>query len=227
MKIAIIGLGDTKKDAPYDDPEWVKYGLPWDDKWESYQRLFEMHSDHVVNISLAMFHDEYWDGEKIKVISHRPQEYGEILQSITKNPEQKLYMHEEYMKGVTPYPFKPINADIGHDYYISSVSYMLAMAIHEISVRLGNADEEHEIGIWGVDICVDGEWVYQRANNEFFIGLAQGRGIKVTLPAGSMLMKFVPMPVRFGAVEIVYHERYGILGPEEQHFKRIESPEER
>ena len=82
---------------------------------------------------------------------------------------------------------------------------------------------EHEIGLWGIDLAEDGEWEYQRANNEYYIGVAEGMGIKVTLPEGSMLKKFVPLPVKFGAIEIQYNQRYGLLGPEPQEFKRCES----
>ena len=74
---------------------------------------------------------------------------------------------------------------------------------------------------------MDGEWVYQRANNEYFIGRAEGMGIKMTLPEDSMLKKFVPLPVKFGAIEIQYHRRYGLLGPEPQEFKRCESSTDR
>ena len=53
MKIAIIGLGDTKEEAPIDDPEWIKYGLPWDDNFQKYDCLFEMHQPELLQLPLA------------------------------------------------------------------------------------------------------------------------------------------------------------------------------
>ncbi len=44
MKVAIIGLAQsTHDDAPWDDPEWEKWGLPWDHNWAMLDRFFEMH----------------------------------------------------------------------------------------------------------------------------------------------------------------------------------------
>jgi len=44
LKVAIIGLSATTHHlAPWSDPEWQKWGLPWDGYHAQMDRLFEMH----------------------------------------------------------------------------------------------------------------------------------------------------------------------------------------
>lgn len=45
MKVAIVGLSKSHDLAPFEDDEWVKWGLAWDGHWARFDRLFEMHSD--------------------------------------------------------------------------------------------------------------------------------------------------------------------------------------
>lgn len=63
-------------------------------------------------------------------------------------------------------------------YYTSSVAYMLALAM-----LMGFK----EIELYGFDMGTDTEYHYQRANFEYWIGIAHGRGVKVTLPDSQIL----------------------------------------
>jgi hypothetical protein len=56
---------------------------------------------------------------------------------------------------------------------------MLALAISE---------GFEEIGVWGVDMIHDSEYGYQKPSGSFWLGVAKGRGIKVTLPVESALL---------------------------------------
>ena len=67
----------------------------------------------------------------------------------------------------------------GTPYLESSIAYMMALAILEKVDR---------IGIWGVDLHCESEYVYQRPNLEYLIGLARGKGIKVFIPPQSALL---------------------------------------
>ena len=96
--------------------------------------------------------------------------------------------------GVLQYPFEKVIQKT-RDYFISSITYMLS---HAISM------EPDEIALYGVDLMPDEEWDYQRACTEYLLGLAEGRGIKITIPEGSALRKFQSQPVRFGASFIKY-----------------------
>ena len=93
-----------------------------------------------------------------------------------------LYMQEAYpeIPNATPYPIGDVIAIIG-DYFNSSISYMLGLAILEKVDRSG---------IWGGDMAGDDEFGYQRPNTEYMIGFAKGMGIDVVVPEESSLLTF-------------------------------------
>lgn len=72
-------------------------------------------------------------------------------------------------------------------YFTSSIAYMLALAIHE---------GVSEIRLLGTNMATGSEYAYQRAACEYWIGVAEARGIKVYLPPSSPLAK----GPRYGAV---------------------------
>ena len=51
LKVAIIGLApSTHADAPWDDPTWEKWGLPWDSTGYGFmKRHFEMHDQRLLD----------------------------------------------------------------------------------------------------------------------------------------------------------------------------------
>jgi hypothetical protein len=210
MKILIMGFGPTAEAAPLDDPSWKKLGLPWDARWEKFDILYEMHEKPVLELSSPLILTEKWTGTQVQTATHRPHNYWAILKNLSEDKNKTLYMQKAYWGGVLEYPFEKVIAAT-RDYFISSITYMLS---HAISMA------PDEIALFGIDLMPDEEWTYQRACTEYLLGLAEGRGIKVTLPEGSSLLKFQSQPVRFGAIFIEYFERYGILGATEQKFQR-------
>jgi len=181
MKVAIVGLSPTTHDlAPFYDPDWEVWGLPWDDGWwVYYDRLFEMHDLRLLESEASKRRLGYFD--KLKEV------------------DVPLYMQEKYFENVTPYPFDAIEIK----YFNSSIAYMLALAIHE---------KAEEIGIYGVDMKGDDEYGYQKPNIEYLLGLAEGKGIKVTVPDESPLLKFNNTGIWFYDEKPVYVDRYGWLG---------------
>jgi hypothetical protein len=86
---------------------------------------------------------------------------------------------DERIPNSRAYPLTEVIADIGRPYLTSSVAYAIALAIHE---------RAEEIGLWGVDMAVGTEYQTQRPGCEWLIGLAMGRGIRITLPDGCNLL---------------------------------------
>lgn len=127
--------------------------------------------------------------------SKRGPDYLERLQEI----DVPLYMQEQYFPNVTPFPFDCTP----RRYYNSSIAYAIALAIHE------NAEE---IAVYGVDMKGDDEYGYQKPNIEYLLGLAEGRGIKVTIPDKSPLLKFQNTGIWFYDDVPTYKDRYGWLG---------------
>ena len=234
MKIAIIGFSQSSyDDAPWDDPSWEKWGMPWDGKgWQRYTRLFEMHSPILWDLKLASCLIEMWDGEKFHRKCHRPDDYypdggktGRLVDAIN-SPDHKVYFQEgvddkvDDCKGMLRYPFERVVDCIGADYFQSSVAYALALAITEIQQKRkdeGYADDE--IALYGIDVSPDEEWAYQRACIEYLVGIARGYGIKVFIPESSALCKFQDQTIKYGAVNVDYTKRYGIIR-EPQTFHR-------
>ncbi len=62
----------------------------------------------------------------------------------------------------------------------SSPAFMMAHSI---------AQRPDEIGVYGVDMAEGEEYAYQRPNMAYLIGVAEGRGITVTLHEASRLMR--------------------------------------
>jgi hypothetical protein len=85
----------------------------------------------------------------------------------------------DFPQSVT-YPIDTLVSQFGRDYFHSTVDYMLALAIFE---------GFEEIGVWGVDMAHDSEYEHQRPSGSYWLGQAEGRGIKVTIPGESSLLR--------------------------------------
>lgn len=169
MKVAILGSAETTRDlAPFDDPEWSIWGLAW--RFYDHPRMdkaFEVHDPSI------------WH-EYVK---------PEIYQGWLQNPQDsdgnpvEVYMLPhvaEQFPAVKAYPADDACKLMGRRYFTSSFSYMLAKAI---------MDGATEIGIWGVDLVSDEEYIQQRPAAEYLLGIAQAKGIKITIPEQSALLK--------------------------------------
>ena len=121
-QIAIIGLGPSDHLAPWEDPAWEKWGLPWHPLAFAHNRLFEMHAP-----------DGVWDNK----------DYLDRLGALTMDGI-RLYVQfgKPHIVGAEPYPLEQVQAYTG-DYFGSSIAYVLALAIAENAER---------IGLWGVDL---------------------------------------------------------------------------
>ena len=190
-QVAIVGLApSTHDDAPYEDPDWEVWGLPWDEeRWPYCDRLFDIHPLECIRKATPSF---YRDG------------YEDRLKEL----EYPLYMQEDYVDipNAIEYPLKEVSDLVG-DYYNSSVAYMLALAIYE---------EYDKIGLWGVDMIGRGEmghadeYADERPNCEYLLGFAKAKGIEIYLPDECPLLKFggrFPL----GTVIPNYGHRYGYL----------------
>jgi hypothetical protein len=73
---------------------------------------------------------------------------------------------------------------------------MLAMAIEFGATQ---------IGLFGVNMAADSEYCQQRPSCEYFIGVAVGRGIKITIPEQSDLLKTAYL---YGIENPALHEKW-------------------
>lgn len=166
MKIALIGSAPSSvRLAPYDDPEWQI----WACSPGSVQ--------HLKRTPDAFFELHRWEPEKSWFcINYR---------TWLANAKCPIYMIDPVpqVPASISYPKDEMVQKFGPWFFTSSLSWMFALAIHQGAT---------EIGLWGVDMSAQEEWEFQRSGCHYFIALARGLGIKVTIPHESDLLRPPP-----------------------------------
>lgn len=181
MKVAIIGTAPASVGlAPYQDKDWEIWAcapgnrgvLPRVNLW------FEL---HAIREMLAV--ENRAMGEP----------YFEWLRSQSDKGVFQVVMQEvnTWVPKAIPYPLHEMLAAYGHNWFASSIAYMMALAIERMKAKPGEA---HEIGLWGVDMAATEElYSGQRASCIRFMELAAAAGIKVSVPQESCLAEPPPL----------------------------------
>ena len=159
------------------DEVWT---LNWSYKYDyipRIDRLFEMHPIWLYsNTGKPM-----WE---------KPARHWEWLN--TQQAGYPIYMLDYFpgISGCVRYPIEEVSQDLfgerlvkgqsPHVLYTSSFDYMMALAIHE---------GFNVIETYGFEMGSITEYRYQREGAAFFVGLAIGRGITVSRPANSVLLR--------------------------------------
>lgn len=162
-KVAIVGFAESRKKAPYDDETFEIWAL--NDMYTETPRATRWFEIHERN-----FLDSY--ASRVEGNSH----IGKL-----KSLEIPIYMqkHHEDIPNSVEYPLEEYLTKY-RDYFTNTVSYMICLAIDE------GFDEIH---IYGVDMAQNTEYSEQRPSCEYWIGYAEGKGIKVYIPPESDLLK--------------------------------------
>jgi hypothetical protein len=171
-KVAIVGKSGTSGFAPWRDETWEIWGMPWI-SCPRVTRLFDVHTQ------------EFWDqNTKMPEESWMPA-YRELY------PDIPVYCDPSrvhaFAKAVA-YPSE-VTASLPFAYLENTIAYELALAIHE------GVDE---IGLWGIHMMGTHEFAAERPSVTYLIGLAQGRGIKVSIAPGSPLFMSCHIAGRYG-----------------------------
>lgn len=188
MRVAIVGgAPSSEMAAPFMDRTWETWVLGnRHHKYPRFDRVFEIHEDRSEHGDVAAY-DARLLGLGVPV-----------------------FVGSSFPAGPTAYPFdyEATRGFFGGRLYLtSSPAYMLAQAIIE---------GVQEIGIYGCDMAVDdAEYFWQRPCVEAWVGIAIGRGIKVTIPDESPVCKS-------RIVEGLDHGRGRAAGPfAEAEFRRV------
>lgn len=169
MKIAIIGSGPTEQLAPWDDDSWSFWTLAFRDTKRS-DAMFEVHA-------------------RPKWQFHSGPDYPQKLAKAT----APVYLLQEQadIPNAIAYPFGDVKSRLAPagaeaDFFTSSIAYMMALAVW---TAFDEANGVEEIGLFGADMCAEDEYGYQRPSMCYLVALARGRGIKVTVPPTSPLLR--------------------------------------
>lgn len=171
-KVALLGFAPSWKDAPFDDPSVTIVGLnelhKYVPRWDVW---FELHDEDTLGVTKR----DLTDGEQKR-----------HLEWLSKDHGKPIFVQDQFCDGRFPsaarYPRDAMIQTYGR-YFTSSIGYMLAWAMHP---EYGNADW---IGLYGIDLASDVEYMHQRPNAEYLIGLARGMGKTVIVPPTSALLK--------------------------------------
>lgn len=166
LKVAIVGVASSSMMlAPFDDDSWEIWGCS--NAWQTiprWDRWVEIHHLQTRRNDASYAGHYEWMQQQKKPI-YVQQAVPDIPASVT-------------------YPKDAVIAEVGN-LFTSSVDWMLALALHEGAT---------EIGIYGVDMAMEApgvksEYGHQRPACYYYIGLATGRGVKVTIPPESELLR--------------------------------------
>lgn len=173
-RVAIIGCASSKDLAPVGDDSWEFWGvnnlflsMP-KVKWS---RWFEIHE---------FTRDAAGGWLRRGKTDFRGQPVGEYVKGLAQL-KCPVYMQRHWpeIPNSIPYPIGEVTKRFGR-YLTNTVSIEMCIAILE---------GFKEMGIWGVDMAVSGEYHHQRPSCEYFLGLAAGLGIKITIPDEADLLK--------------------------------------
>lgn len=167
-KIAILGAAESTRDlAPFNDPTWEIWGLTWRAMHHPRMEVcFEVHSLERIAEDCGPDHIEW------------------LADPVTRTCQPTLYLLPEVaaeLPHAKPLPIAALAEMMGREYFTSSFSYMLGVALLEPDVS--------EIAVYGVDLTDGEEYTHQRPCAEFLLGIAHGRGIKLTIPPQSALLR--------------------------------------
>lgn len=166
--IAIIGTAPSSRNlAPFDDPGWEIWTCsPGNMEVPRSDVHFELHSLDVNWVDIDL---------------DRKIAYFEWMKK-----RSKTYLARQYpgFANSEAYPLEAMSEKYDKYFFTSSVSMMIAVAIEQKPER---------IGIWGVDMATDDEYMLQKSGCQFFIREARKQGINVFVPPESDLD--VPPPI--------------------------------
>lgn len=152
-KAAIIGCGPSRDLAPWQDDSWCFYALN-EIPQRRFDRHFELHPRSVQN----------------------DRELAWLAQCPTPCYVLDLAEWEGTVPNAVQFPLERVlDVTRGRRYFTCTFAFQIALAITEGA---------HEIGLWGVDLDwgTERERLVEKPCVEYWIGLAEGRGIAVTLP---------------------------------------------
>lgn len=164
-KVALVGFGATRLEAPYGRPGWELWCLndpaerPGIPDRRAFTRWFQLHPPHYLR-------------------KHYPQGVLDLKKWWSEPTGIRLYMDRHYPEypDSEPYPKAEVESMVPHGWYhASSFDWMLALAIYEGFEEI----ELHGIQFYNFPV-MNGEPISALPALLYWAGVAEGRGIKLT-----------------------------------------------
>lgn len=179
-KVCIIGTATSSKMlAPYSDPSWTIWGTSPGNSGDpgvpnALPRLadawIEMHANFLWPEYRQLYGEAYvkWLGEKQFPVA----------------APIDIPQYKALFPRATQFPWRELVMEFGPYFFTSTFAWAMAYAIHQ-GVK--------EISLYGVDMSSKDEYIQQRPGGQYFIMMALGRGIRVSIPDESDLLQPPPL----------------------------------
>lgn len=169
MKVALVGTCPSSRMlAPYANGDWEIWACSPGNAFGQLPRVtrwFEIHGD------LGWPESSEWAAQKY-VNWLNEQDFLVYAQS------------QEHIKRARSYPLDEMIAKHSLYFFTSTFAYMMALAI---------AEGATEIGLFGIDMTLPGEYADQRPAMQHFIVMCMAMGIKIGAPDESDIMRPPPL----------------------------------
>ncbi len=160
--VGLLGLGQSLEEAPFGDPQIEFWGLS---------------NGHSIFPNWAV--RRWFEMHDIKICEKRDPEYIEWARAC----DRPLYMlsHDARIPASVPYPRWAALRAIQRPYVTSTVAWMLGMVLLETDIT--------EVSLWGINLSAAEEYRRQRPCVEYLLGRLEGRGTRVNVATGSIVLK--------------------------------------
>lgn len=186
-KIALVGFTSSLHDAPWGEPDWDVIGcnnlhktIP--DLWPKATGWFNLHRWAESTPGAADgIREDTEHVEWLKQVPFPVWLFPDVIEAAA--AEGHVFPTAQ------PFPFRELldafrGRLAGWRYFTNSVAWMTAWAI----IRLQEIDGT-DLGLFGIDMSAGTEYSAQRPSCEYWLGIAEGAGLNVTIPQRSDLLK--------------------------------------
>ena len=163
----ILGMGATMIKCPYDNEVW---GVN-----QVYRMAKRLDKLFITDGRKRPDGTDSWDFDDLNKLNIP-------IVSLHNFPEIKKLVRYPYNKIIEKFD------GMGREFFTNSICYMIAYALYK---------GYDEIKLYGVDMATSMEYILERGGIEYWIGRAEGLGVKITNTQGSMVCK-TPMGIPYG-----------------------------
>ena len=191
-RVAIIGTAQSWRCCPWQDETLEIWGLndaymigmPRATRWYDLHPVHQMYFRSAANANEPIPLGTYVRPEQhLQWLRTRPMPV--LLHAARPDcPTSQTFPKEAVLDAWRPYwPWRLTRAggiQAGPDYEVSTPSWMLMHAV---------AEGFQEIHVYGIHLATEWEYIQQRPNFEFLMGVASGRGVKIILPQSAPICR--------------------------------------
>ena len=163
-KIALVGGASTLRYTPWDDPTWEIWAH------HSCRHLCKREPDLYFDLHpkelWADSKKKFWDPDYLSWLN------------VNRTPIMMQQVFPEAPASIK-YPFETMITEFPRGYMTNTVAHMVAFALMEGVTHLG---------IFGCHYDTGSEYGPQRGSAEYWLGVAEGRGVHVRIPPGCDLL---------------------------------------